>query len=52
VTRDGDYVIANELVEAMVGGGHATGRLSLAGKLLEIDGVRYVVVTSFIVVTS
>jgi hypothetical protein len=52
VAPDGAYVVANELIELMAAGGHAAGRLSLVGKVLDIDGVRYVVVTSFVVVTS
>lgn len=49
---DGFHVIANELVEVMSQEGHAQARLSLVGKLLEVDGVRYVVLTSFRVINS
>ncbi len=49
---DGFHVIANELVEMMNQEGHAQARLSLVGKLLEVDGVRYVVLTSFRVINS
>ncbi len=46
-TTDGAYLIANELVELLASGGHARARLVLGGKVLEVDGVRYVVLTSF-----
>jgi hypothetical protein len=49
---DGFHVIANELVELMNQEGHAGSRLSLVGKLLEVDGVRYVVLTSFRVINT
>lgn len=49
---DGYHVIANELVEVLSQEGHSTSRLSLVGKLLEVDGVRYVVLTSFRVINS
>jgi hypothetical protein len=49
---DGVHVIANELVEVLSQGGHADDRLSVAGKLLEVDGVRYVVLTSYRVINS
>jgi len=49
---DGFHVIANELVEVLSQEGHANARLSLAGRLLEVDGVRYVVLTSFRVINS
>lgn len=49
---DGVHVIANELVEVIAGEGHANARLSLVGKLLEVDGVGYVVLTSFRVINS
>lgn len=45
-------VIANELVEVLRIDGHAGARLSLVGKLLEVDGVRYVVLTSFRVLNA
>ncbi|MES2638901.1 MAG: hypothetical protein V4850_05445 [Myxococcota bacterium] len=45
-------VIANELVELMAVEGHVNARLSLVGKLLEVDGVRYVVLTSFKVINA
>ena len=43
----GTHVIANELLETLSSGGHARGRHAFTGKLLEVDGVRYVVLTSF-----
>jgi hypothetical protein len=50
---DGGYrVVATELVQVLTDGGHATDHLVLAGKWLEVDGVRYVVLTSFKVVNS
>lgn len=47
VAEEGTRVIANELVEMLVNGGHARSRLAVTGKLLDVDGVRYVVLTSF-----
>jgi hypothetical protein len=49
---DGVNVIANELVELMSSDGHLRSRLSLTGKLLEVDGVRYVVLVSFKVINA
>lgn len=46
------YVIATELVEALKADDATAARLSLVGKLLEVDGVRYVVLTSYKVVNS
>jgi hypothetical protein len=48
----GAYVIANELLEMVTTDGDAAARLSLVGKVLEVDGVRYVVLTSFKVINS
>lgn len=48
----GTRVIANELVETLKGAGHVHSRLALTGKLLDVDGVRYVVLTSFKVLNS
>jgi hypothetical protein len=48
----GDYIVANELLEVLQAGGHAAARLSLAGKVLDIDGVRYVVLTSYEVLST
>lgn len=48
----GTHVIANELVESLSGGGLVQANLALAGKLLEVDGVRYVVLTSYKVISS
>lgn len=47
VAEEGTRVIANELVEMLVNGGHARSRVAVTGKLLDVDGVRYVVLTSF-----
>jgi hypothetical protein len=52
VGEEGYRVIANELVQALADGGHLHDRLTLTGKWLEVDGVRYVVLTSFKVVNS
>lgn len=49
---EGVNIIANELVEVMSVDGHVGSRLSLAGKVLEVDGVRYVVLTSYKVVNA
>jgi len=40
-------VVANEVVEGLVLAGAETGRLALSGKLLEVDGIRYFVATTF-----
>lgn len=40
-------VIANEIVEALIEDGGDTKRVSLTGKLLEVDGVTYFVATQF-----
>ena len=48
----GPHVIATELLEQLVQQGHAAARLSLMGRVLEVDGVRYVVLTSFRVINS
>jgi hypothetical protein len=49
---EGTHVIANELVESLSGAGLLRANLSLTGKLLEVDGVRYVVVTAYKVLSS
>jgi len=43
-------VVANELVQVLMDSGHACERLSLTGRWLDVDGVRYVVITSFEVI--
>lgn len=48
----GTRVIANELVEILKNSGHVHSRLAVTGKLLDIEGVRYVVLTSFKVLNS
>lgn len=50
--EDGFRVIANELVQVLTDGGHLQDRLRLQGKWLEVDGVRYVVLTSYSVVNG
>ncbi|MFZ5482480.1 MAG: hypothetical protein ACOZNI_37300 [Myxococcota bacterium] len=49
---NGARIVANELVELIVDGGHGHARLAFVGKSLDIDGVRYVVITSFEVLSS
>lgn len=49
---DGFRVIANELVQMLSDGGHLHDELALTGKWLEVDGVRYVVLTSYKVVNG
>ncbi len=49
---DGFRVIANEVVQVLCDGGHAQEQLELTGRWLEVDGVRYVVLTSFKVVNG
>ncbi len=45
-------LLANELLEMLTSSGHAAAMLSLAGKSLEVDGVVYVVLTSYQVLNS
>ena len=40
-------VIASELVEHLAGQGLGRAELSLEGRILEVDGVRYVVLTAY-----
>lgn len=51
-TAGGHHVIANELVEALTVDGLSNVRMILGGKLLEVDGVRYVVLTSYKVINT
>jgi hypothetical protein len=45
---DGKFnLVATELLEAVVGCGYGSSTLSLEGRSLDVDGVRYVVLTSF-----
>jgi hypothetical protein len=47
-TENGTFqVVATELLDAIVSCGYSTQRLLLEGRSLEVDGVRYVVITSF-----
>jgi hypothetical protein len=46
------FVIANELLDTLADAGHTQARLSLTGRSLDVDGVTYVVLTSFRVVPS
>ena len=50
--RGSTHVIANELVALLLTDGLARARLSLVGRFLEVDGVRYVVLTSFKVINT
>ena len=40
-------VVANEILEDLISGGLLAGRVVLEGRLLEVDGVEYAVLTSF-----
>lgn len=51
-TADGACVVANELVEHLQAQGVAARELSLEGRTLELDGVRYVVLTAYTVSRS
>lgn len=45
---NGSYnLVATELLELLVSCGYGSGPLALEGRSLEVDGVRYVVLTSF-----
>jgi hypothetical protein len=47
-TGNGDFnLVANELLDALVSCGYGATPLTLEGRSLEVDGVRYVVLTSF-----
>lgn len=41
------HVVANEVVEGMSTSGATTGRVTVEGKMLEVDGLRYLVVTRY-----
>ncbi len=41
------HVIANEVVESLTSDGLDSSRLSIEGKLLEVDGIKYLVVTEY-----
>jgi hypothetical protein len=48
ITGDGGFqVVATELLDILVSCGYASSPLILEGRTLEVDGVRYVVLTSF-----
>ncbi len=51
-TANGHHIIANELVELLAAEGLTGAKFVLAGRLLEIDGVRYVVLTSYKVINT
>jgi len=46
------HVVANEVLEQLTGAGAHTARVGLEGKLLEVDGVKYFVLTSYSAPTS
>ena len=46
------FVIATELLDTLAGAGQTAARLSLTGRSLDVDGITYVVLTSFRVVPS
>ena len=46
------YVVATEILETLVGSGHAGATLSLSGRSMEVDGTTYVVLTSFRVINA
>ena len=46
------FVVANEVVEILVDSGQSEEPILLEGRVLEVDGVRYLVVTSYKVQTS
>ena len=48
----GGFVVATEILETLVVAGYSTATLSLAGRSMEIDGIRYVVLTSFRVINA
>lgn len=45
-------VVGTELLETLVVAGHAGATLALSGRAMEIDGVNYVVLTSFRVINA
>lgn len=45
-------VVANEVVESITASGASASRLALEGKLLEVEGVKYFVVTGFRTLSS
>lgn len=48
VTGDGGFhLVATELLDSLVACGYENSSLALEGRALEVDGVRYVVLTSF-----
>ncbi len=49
---DGAFVIATEILESLVLTGVKNRKVFLQGRVLEVDGVRYAVVTSYRVVNS
>lgn len=54
-TTGGDpdgLIVATEILDMLVAAGHSAATLSLSGRSMEIDGVRYVVLTSFRVINA
>lgn len=52
VGPDSVYVVANEVLESLTASGGGEGRFALEGRQLEVDGVRYFVLTSFAAANS
>jgi hypothetical protein len=52
VGPDKVHVVANEVLEALTAANAHAGRVGLEGKLLDVDGVKYFVLTSYAVPTS
>lgn len=48
VGPDSVYVIANEVVEELVAAGAQSGRVALEGRRLDVDGVKFFVITGFV----
>jgi hypothetical protein len=41
------FVVANEVLDRLIGNGSEEARVQIAGRLLEVDGVTYFVATAF-----
>lgn len=41
------HVVANEVIEALANEGYTNARVQLEGKLLEVDDIKYLVVTTY-----
>lgn len=47
VGPDAVYVVANEVLESLTSAGAGSSRIGLEGRLLEVEGTKYFVLTSF-----